>query len=491
MSVIQDSWQAHINIAEKAISLESVSEKQLSEWIKPLIDNITDDGAVPYLLGAGERYRASPLASTISWLEKANLLPVPVLIKMQEQLLVFRDQNVSYDPKNGIANKASEDMGGWSLGEGVSVWSTSCAIEALLDSHGCGINYADRFKSSVIWLANQRQSDGAWAYQLHNNCSTNVVMTSLALRSLALAYTEPNRTRFLFSAEDMRLLEQAITSGFNYIKENCTNEKKKAYWSFEGKPHCAATTWALMALRQINSCNAEISPNCTAFYEKIKDRALLFVCSQLPQKAERWADEPFVYEGGAKYAPQKNYVSFSATLLPQLFELGVSPFHPRVIAQIKWLIENPSDWKISTYDRGKICYFTYAMVLSSITSWYQRVGSALAPMLMNSTKTKIPKMLYGYNSMLKFQMQMVQPNRIKLFSLLLGFVLILLLLGKYIEGWSTQITTWLITLWNQTENERHDLAIGVISQFLQVGIAAVLLSFGALIKRIWRRFMHG
>ena len=198
MGIIQDSWQAHINIAEKAISLESVSEKQLSEWIKPLIENITDDGAVPYLLGAGERYRASPLASTISWLEKANLLPVPVLIEMQEQLLVLRDQNVSYDPKNGIAKKASEDIGGWSLGEGVSVWSTSCAIEALLDSHGCGINYADSFKSSVIWLANQRQSDGAWAYQLHSNCSTNVVMTSLALRSLALAYTEPNRTHFFF-----------------------------------------------------------------------------------------------------------------------------------------------------------------------------------------------------------------------------------------------------------------------------------------------------
>lgn len=490
MSMIQDSWQAYIDIAEKTIALESISGKQLSEWTKPLIDNITDDGSVPYLLGAGQRYRASPLASTISWLEKANLLPTPVLVKMQEQLLVLRDQNVSHDPKNGNVNKATEDIDGWSLGEGVSVWSTSCAIEALLDSHGCGINYADKFKSAVIWLAKQRQSDGAWAYQLHSNCSTNVVMTSLALHSLALAYAEPNRTCFSFSAEETLLLEQAITSGFNYVKENCTSEKKKAYWSFESKPHCAATTWALMALRQISLCNAKISPDCAAFYKEIKDRALLFVCSQLPKKAERWVDEQLVYEGGAKYAPQKNYVSFSATLLPQLFELGVSPFHPRVVAQIKWLIENPSDWKISTYDTGKICYFTYAMVLSSITSWYQRVGSALAPMLMKSTKTKLPQMLYGYNSTLKFQIQLVQPNRITLFFFLLGFILILLLLGKHIEGWSTQITTWLISLWNQTENERYDLAIGVISEFLQVGIVAILLGFGALIKRIWRRFMY-
>lgn len=490
MSIIQDSWRTYIDITEKAVCLDAISENRLSEWITPLIDNITDDGSVPYLLGESERYRASPLASTISWLEKANLLPIPVLKKMQEQLLSLRDKNILSDPKNGIAEKTPEDIDGWSLGEGVSVWSTSCAIEALLDSHGSGIIYADKFKSSVIWLAKQRHSNGAWAYQLHSNCSTNIIMTSLALRSLALAYTEPNRACFSFSTEDTLLLEQAIASGFNYIKENCTSEKKRAYWSFQNKPHCAATTWALMALRQISSCNADISLECAKFYEKIKNRAFLFVCARLPKNAERWADEPFVYEGGAKYAPQKNYVSLSATLLPQLFELGVSPFLPRVIAQIKWLIENPSDWKISTYDTGKTCYFTYAMALSTIVSWYQRVGSALAPKLLKSTKINIPKMLYGYNSTLKLQIQLVHPKRISLFSLLLGFLLILMLLEKYMDGWFTQMTAWFMSLWNQTEKERYDLAIEITSEFLKLGIASVLLWFGALIKRIWRRFMY-
>lgn len=490
MSIIQDSWRTYIDITEKAVCLDAISENRLSEWITPLIDNITDDGSVPYLLGESERYRASPLASTISWLEKANLLPIPVLKKMQEQLLSLRDKNILSDPKNGIAEKTPEDIDGWSLGEGVSVWSTSCAIEALLDSHRIGISYADKFKSSVIWLAKQRHSNGAWAYQLHSNCATNIIMTALALRSLALAYTEPNRTCFSFSVDDALLLEQAIASGFNYIKENCTSKKRKVYWSFQNRPHCAATTWALMALRQVSLCDADISSECTKFYQEIKDRALLFVASCLPKNSVRWEDEPFVYEGGAKYAPQKNYVSFSATLLPQLFELGVSPFHPRVIAQIKWLVENPSEWKISTYDTGKICYFTYAMALSSIVSWYQRVGSALAPKLIKSAKTQIPKMLYGYNSMLNLQVQLVRPNRITTVSFLLVFLLIFTLLGKYIEGLSTQATTWLISLWNQTENERYDIIIGIISEFLEVGIMSALLGIGALIKGIWRRFMY-
>lgn len=490
MGDLKKEWTEHIAAIEKTVAFDVLTGKCLAKWMDPLVQAITSDGAVPYLIGTSERYRASPLASTISWLEKANLVPRTVLTAMQQKLLFLRDQNVESDPHPGNSEKKDEDKSGWSLGEGVSVWSTSCAIIALLDSQGNGISNASGFKSSVLWLANQRNSNRGWAYQRSTNCEPNVPMTALALRSLALAYTESNKAKFNFSPEETLLLEEAIQDGYEYIKNNCVTTRNKSYWCFQNTPHCAATTWALLALDQVKSTNAEIASDCSAFYEKIKEPALLFVCSKIPKKDVKWQEELFVHEGGAKYAKQKNYSSFSATLLPQLFKLGVSPFHPRVINQIKWLIEHPDDWKITSYDKGKVCYFTFAMVISTIVSWHQQVGTALAPKLIMSSQNVIPNFLFGYNSTRSINVQLVQPRRITILSFLILLLLIMLLLGKHIEALASWLSTYLLSFWQETKKERYDVIVGVISNFLEAGIMALCLAVCAFFKKLWRRFVN-
>lgn len=486
MADLRKEWCEHIEVIDKSLSVNELTGKTLNKWMEPLTQAITSDGAVPYLIGTNERYRASPLASTISWLEKANLVSKPVLSKMQEALLLLRDQNIKNDPHITTKQKKPEDQNGWSLGEGVSVWSTSCAIEALLDTHGNGDAYTTQLKPSILWLANQRNTHGAWAYQLSENCTPNVIMTSLALRSLALAYAKANRLKFCFSKEESLLLERAIRDGFDYIRNNCNNKKRKVYWCFNEEPHCAATTWALLALHWVSLCDAEISPECKKFFETNREKALAFVCSKIPKQSDKWSDEPFVYEGGAKYGKQKNYVSFSATLLPQLFELGLSPFHPRVINQIKWLVEHPEEWKIETYDKGKVCYFTYAMVISTITSWIQQVGLSFASILLRTSKNKVPIFLYGYNSMGNLQSQLVQSNRITMVSIVLLFLVVALLFGNQIEVVATWLSTNILSLWSKTEGERYDVIIGVISNFLEAGIMGICLMLGACVKNLWR-----
>lgn len=489
MSDIKNEWSQHISAVDKSISINVLTGKTLSEWMEPLIQSITDDGAIPYLLDTQERYRASPLASAISWLEKANLVPVSVLTTMQKELLVLRDKNVQDDPHPGNLQKRKEDTFGWSLGEGVSVWSTAYAIEALLDSHGNGCVNALKIKESVKWLVNQRNTQGAWAYQLSENCIPNVPMTAVALRAIALAYTEPNRKEFQFSHEEMLLIERAIRDGYEYLKNCCIHKKTKIYWEFQEKWNCAATTWALLALKQVSMTDADVAADCRTFYEEIREKALAFVCSKMPRKSVKWPEEPFVHEGGAKYSKQKNYASFSATLLPQLFELGVSAFHPRVIKQIKWLIENPNEWKISTYDMGKICYFTYAMVLSTIASWLQRVGLTLAPALIKTRKNRIPCFLFGYNSTGSANVQVVQTRNVAIISSLFVLLIVILLFGKQIDSWTDGLSAGIVSLWQKTENERHDVLVGVISNVLEAGIMFILVGICTLSKKVWRRLL--
>lgn len=149
---LKNIWLNHINNADQFINLSLVTDTDLSSWFSPLINSIANDGTVPYLINTKERYRASPLASTIIWLSHENLLPIEVLDKMQNALLFLRDSNVPLDAQQPNGQKKPEDVNGWSLGEGVSVWSTSMAIIALLDPLGNGKAKANMYKSSIMVL---------------------------------------------------------------------------------------------------------------------------------------------------------------------------------------------------------------------------------------------------------------------------------------------------------------------------------------------------
>lgn len=177
VSLQYDNWREHLKYIDRCTGVSEVTGKSLIMWFEPLLSSITSEGSIPYLLNTKERYRASPLASAIVWLSSANLIPLDILDLMQNRLLFMRDENEESDPQTPNPKKYIGDEEGWSLGEGVSVWSTSMALIALLDSFENGVKKASSFKSSVLWLANQRDpSTLGWAYQLSENCESNVVI---------------------------------------------------------------------------------------------------------------------------------------------------------------------------------------------------------------------------------------------------------------------------------------------------------------------------
>ena len=483
MNDIKNSIVAHVNWVDKFLNFELFTGKNLSEWFSPFINSITNDGAVPYLIETKDRFRASPLSSTIIWLSDAGLLPADALEIMQEKLLYLRDKNDLTDKDAGNPNKLPEDKDGWSLAEGVSVWSTSLAIIALIDICGVGVKKAGQYKSSVIWLVDQQKiNEKGWAYQFYRNCDDNVIMTSLALRALSLA--QQNKTLFGFSPDEERKILTALNSGYLYLKEKMIHKKTKAYsyWCFNNTPHCVATTWALIALREMSKVQ-NIDETVKVFYNDNISYCFKFIISRIPKGISQWYDEQIVCEGGAKYNKQKNYYSFSPTILLELLSLGISPYHPKIVNQIIWLIKNPEDWKIKEYDQEKICTFTYTMVIATLAKWISCAGTADSVHLLKKPVNYLEKvvlLMFGFPIIKDSPIQLVCKSRLWVLLFIVLAFPVIFIAGSSIGALFQKAIIYFSELY---KNSSQDIINNVIGGL----ICAFLLTFIGFLAKIRKR----
>lgn len=491
MNNIRKKIQAHLQLMDNFLTFGAFTGKNLVEWIEPLIDSLTDDGAISYLMGSKnkERYRASPLASTLIWMNEVCLLPDDVVSVMQDKLLYLRDFCELGDKDKGNAEKKQEDIAGWSMAEGVSVWSTSLALIALMNKTQVGVAKGNQYKSSIIWLAKQQKhGEKGWAYQLSANCSENAIMTSLALRAIALALKSDNY--FQFNDDEKHILYSSLMNGFEYLKENIHYNKRKteAYWCFDNEKHCAATVWALIALKEMQKLN--VKPEVTTFFEKNVTLALDFVLNCMPKKVTRWEDEQVVCEAGAKYNKQKNYYSFSPTLILDLLEVGVSPYHYKVTNQIKWLLNNQNEWKIQQYDRSEICSFTYAMLIATIAKWGIMVGQENAGRLLRNVKGKVDcilRIVMGIPPFKESCVQVVNKARLKLAWLISLLIVFLVLKGKDIFEYISNAVNNILFLFGQEQN-------AIITNIISSALYALIILIGAKLlgvaDKLVRRLKH-
>lgn len=483
-NTVQSIIKKHITIIDNQLSFKDFSGKSLAQWFEPLLSSITDDGAIAYLIGSKKRYRASPLASTLEWLENSNLLPREAIELFEDKLIFLRDSGIADDADAGCNRKFNEDINGWSLSEGVSIWSTSTAIISLLDNYNVWEKHIQKIKESVLWLSSQQNIENyGWAYQSYTNCKVNSIMTSLALR--AIAKTLQNKNKFKFSSEEEKNLRTAITGGVQYLKDNIVinNKKNISYWTFQDKEHCTATTWALLALCEIDKLG--LNDDIKNFYHLHLQRGLQFILSKMPKKPSRWIDEKMVEEGGAKYNKQKNYYSFCVTLLPQLFQLGLSPFHPKVIMQIQWLINNPTEWKIKEYDQSQVCSFTYAMVIATIAKWATYVGKINSTLLIQQQNIydKISYKLYGIGNDYNSPIRLILKKRLYFFVLIIFLLLVLLFAGPYINDIVVSFATYILTLVGESGDQ---IVIDVISSVIYAILTGIICAIWKIIKCIRR-----
>lgn len=413
MGALHNLIEKHVLTLDNCLDFDRITGKRLVDWFTPLVNSFTEDGAIPYLLNTKDRYRASPLSSLIVWLNMANLLPKEATDILFNKLIHLRDNCEFRDLDKGVTQKNYGDEMGWSLCEGVSVWSTSMALMAILGSnYGIDQTKVNKIKKSILWLVRQQNSTKkGWAYQSYRNCQVNVPMTALALYALSLAYAQ--RRHFNFRGDETNLLLSAISQGFEYLNDNCkaNNKKGHCYWEFNGKFSCFATTWSLMAIRKISQLDTPISDTAKENFYDIKVKCFDCILSNMPKNYVCWESELFVYEAGAKYNKQKNYYSFTPTLLLLLMDLGLSPYHPKVINQIRWLIHNPSQWKITQYDQENICSFTYAMCVATIVKWLQCVSYVNSD-LINEKSNKVYDLIVGMPPMREQPVILLKKSRL-------------------------------------------------------------------------------
>lgn len=477
----ENEWMNHLNIIDKYVDVNSIFNKSLGEMYAPLLNSFTDDGAIPYLIGTNCRYRASPLASIIIWMSMENLIPSSVTEELCEMLIYLRDNSIK-ESDEGRTSKNSEDIYGWSLAEGASVWSTSMAIIALLSSNSNISKFANEIKNSVIWLTNQNDDSViGWGYQLSQNCSPNPIMSSLAIQALALALNKCNESCLDFSSDDKKMIRKAISEGLNYLKRSCDKKGNMVFWKFAEKPSCHATTWALLAFKIASEVNETFSDDCAKYFQINKEPVLAFLISQIPTKG-KWEDEPLVEEDGAKYDKHKHYIAYTPTLFPQLFDLGLSPFHPKVISQISWLVTNKDKWTIEKYDKTKFCSFTYAMVLSTIVSWIRRVGTECAKSILspNNWIDKISIWLFGYKTSGFNTIQIVKRKRILFFLMIAIIGCLLLFFGQEINDLIRKLSQKIVSVWVSSETDRHDISINLVASGIWtsgVFVFAKIISF--------------
>ncbi len=445
--------------------------KSLVNWMTPLINSFTDDGAIPYLLNTKKRYRASPLASTIIWLDKAGLLSPQALEIMQNKLLFLRDECQENDPIRNY-EKYDEDKDGWSLAEGVSIWSTSLSLIALFDNTDSGIKQFAKFKGSILWLANQQDiNNNGWAYQSSKNCDVNEITSALAMQALAKVYRKIEQLNF--DRDEKKILLRTLTTGFQYLKDACIKSKRNTYWHYNGVYSLTATTWILVALSEL--CHIpDMDNEVVEFYKENKQKCFRYILSKMPNKEQKWTDEQIVSEAGAKYGKQKNYYSFTPALLSHLLDLGLSPYEPKITKQIKWLIENPTSWKISKYDKGEICTFNYAMVITTIVTWIRSVGLCLAPRLLHNPKSIIQKAkkLLAIDNLNGSNVLIINKNILILLIIILVFPYFKPLLIMLINKANFDYTI----LWNEIlEKENKTFFLSVIASIVASIIIGIIM----------------
>lgn len=386
-AIIMDQW---INIKDQ------LGMVKICDMSQSLINCINDSGEVSYLLNSKGRYRTSTLATVLISLHNCKLLPDDDVHIMQDKLIELKDHFTPYDKAvDDVILKDNDDLPAWGIDEAPSVWTTAKALEALILSEYTerdDIESAKKLRASVYWLADQAYTDGGWGYQKQQEfkaCNSNIAMTALAIKVIAMAY----QTDTLFNQDAKRApkatsIRKAVDNGLKYLLSNIKTDDgcTHAWFEFEDKPSISITTWVCDAFS--TACmitnDAHLKNECN----KYLPNAIEFILSTMPADADSIDSFPkaepfFIANKGESLKYKQNlqktkcFYAFTPYIVVSLLHLGVAPSDPRIVAIIKWLLDNREEhWRIVPYNEDSPCAISAAMAIDSIISWLYALSQA-------------------------------------------------------------------------------------------------------------------
>ena len=470
MSFNRQQVSDHVTMADSWINInDSLGSIRIRELITPLLESITEEGSVSYIIGKNERYRSSTLATVLDTLADVNLLPRSAIYQMQDHLYALRDTFVPHDPTiDDIVTPDKEDQYAWGRDEAPSVWTTSKAIIALMstqyierDKIGTNKSLRNSMRSSVYWLSSQAYSDGGWGYQKYERsraCQSNVPMTALAMKAIILA--QNNRSLFnedVRSSERFHTLASALSRGAEYLLSHKVEDDTGIYWMYEGQPGVAITMWVIEALNLLTQIPSY--HHLRQRYLELYPKAIQFIYTKLPNAdalGNYNQSELFFKatnaDGGLKYKTtlvrDKQFYTFKPYIVSTLLDLGEDPLNPKIVAMVRWLLSNrDTRWAIAEYNSSAPCSISSAMAINVIVKWLTKIS-------MKSFSASVTALISGTdNTSCQYRLpcdNVIAGNTLENIKLLLipglvAFVLSILSAFIFPENKSYLVALWILS----------------------------------------------
>lgn len=328
-------------------------EEDFEEIINPLLKSFNDEKGVPLDLEKPTEYYTSTTATTLLSLYHMKLLDEKTLTNFQDVIFKLKDNTSN----NFSKNKLPEDNCAWDVSETASVWVTSLALWALLETQYSGPRSSE-IKDALLWLLEQQRSNSGWGFDI--SCDSRIFFTATVVHVMLLA-----KKTLKFNKTEENKINRAINEGIQFVL-NEKNEEEHAFWTLgenSTESDCTSTLFALWILYEFDKKQ----------FQPVIDKGISFIREKLQSK-EIWDFKVIVSEGKTKYSFHKIIASFTPAFPLILLKLGVKPFDELCLKPITWLKKNRTNygWELPCYTNHALSFST-ALGFWTINEWHKKI----------------------------------------------------------------------------------------------------------------------
>lgn len=333
----------------------SFFNKEFNEVISTLLNSFVYKKGFPLDLEEPAEYYTSTTSTTLLALYHIGVLSEDLLTKIHETLFYLKD----HTSNPIVKSKLPEDNVAWDVSESASVWATSLALWALIETGYRG-EKINEIHDATLWLIDQQKDDGGWGFDKRS--PSRIYFTALALNALQLSINS-----IPFSHSELERIKRAKQYGLQFILQKCERKHKLVYWKTrinqEDLPDPTSTLYALWILHKDNPDK----------WREIIEGGIRFLRREIEGK-EIWEFRKFIEETQTKYGTHKIIISYTPSIPIPLLKMGVHPLDELCLKPIMWLIKNKvkNGWSLPGYSEHALS-FTTAYALWTIAEWYKHV----------------------------------------------------------------------------------------------------------------------
>src|SRR6266849_1695148 len=345
--------------------------KKFAESVNLLCKKFVDYQGVPLCLTCStSRCFASTTATTLLALYHIGKLTSEMRIKFHEALFACKN-----NMDTTLSGQKQGDTVAWDSLEGLSPWTTSLAIWALLGTGYQGNRLAE-IKDAALWLVDQRQADGKWGRYAHD--ATDLLLTGTVLHALLLVSRMP---ALVLTDSELQTIRRARTDALESIRKLGQQERDTVYWIGQTESGTqadpTATLCAVWALHEAKGFDKDkvvtdaklVSGGITYLRKALRENAQ-------PGQPPIWPFKRVVISPPIK-GPAWTVVSFTPAFVIPLLAMQCDPFDEICFAPMQWLqrayLEDEQGWGHENYGHSAnhAISYTTAYALWAIASWYK------------------------------------------------------------------------------------------------------------------------